>query len=207
MRAILSTITMLFLFITSGFSQFDTKDPEVFQRQLAEFYMGKKSSPIKDKALRERITGLDYFPIRKKYVVESTFHRTIDGEVRTYEVSSGKPRKLQQYGYVVFQWKGKEHRLNILKEMKVYNSPYDEFVEIPFYDATNNDTTYGGGRYLWFWTDELIDGKPVTLDFNLAFNPYCAYTKGYACIIPPEENRLPFKVKAGVKKDLLLREE
>jgi uncharacterized protein (DUF1684 family) len=68
---------------------------------------------------------------------------------------------------------------------------------IPFTDLTNGKETYGGGRYL----DIIIpETDSFILDFNLAYNPYCAYNHTYSCPIPPEENFINNQVKAGEKK-------
>jgi hypothetical protein len=74
---------------------------------------------------------------------------------------------------------------------------YEKHLFIPFNDRTNGNETYGGGRFLDVYetgTDTLI------IDFNLAYNPYCAYNHKYSCPIPPEANNLELKVKAGEKK-------
>ena len=74
---------------------------------------------------------------------------------------------------------------------------YKDYLFLPFTDPTNGVTTYGGGRYL----DLMIPAtKVVQLDFNKAYNPYCAYSGNYSCPIPPEENHLEIEIKAGVKK-------
>jgi len=200
---IIFLLSVLLLLPSFIFAQWKTKDPAQFQTELNAWYKSVDTSPFKDAQSREAFRSLKYYTITDKYKITGRFHRTENGEIKTYPTSSGQPRDLQEYGYVEFEWRGEQYQLFVLEEMEKYNPEYADFVEIPFYDATNNKQTYGGGRYLGFWKDELIDGEPIILNFNLAFNPYCAYTKGYACLIPPEKNRLDFKVKAGVKKGLI----
>ncbi len=65
---------------------------------------------------------------------------------------------------------------------------------LPFRDATNQVTTYGAGRYLPI---EFNGETEIEIDFNRAFNPYCAYNDKYACPIPPEQNTLSVKIEAG----------
>ena len=72
---------------------------------------------------------------------------------------------------------------------------YKEHLFVPFRDATSGKTSYGGGRYLDINIPK--DGN-VVLNFNLAYNPYCAYTNGWYCSIPPAENTLKVEVKAGL---------
>ncbi|MFT4762129.1 MAG: hypothetical protein ACI9LN_004113, partial [Saprospiraceae bacterium] len=61
---------------------------------------------------------------------------------------------------------------------------------------TNSETTYGGGRYLDFKTTDIVDGK-MTIDFNKTYNPWCHYSDGYNCPIPPKENHLEVEIVAG----------
>jgi uncharacterized protein (DUF1684 family) len=76
---------------------------------------------------------------------------------------------------------------------------YENSLVIPFTDLTNGKETYHGGRYIDI-------NKPtentITLDFNLSYNPYCAYNNNYICPIPPKENNLPIAIPAGMKYDL-----
>lgn len=192
-----------FLFQFSVQAQWKTKDPVEFQTELNEWYKCEETSPFQIQSTRDSFQSLNYFKVNTKYQVEAIFHKIEDGEIKSYPTSSGQNRDLQEYGYVEFTWKKKTYQLVVLEEMNKHNPEYANHLDIPFYDNTNNKQSYGGGRYLGFWKDELVDGKPITLDFNLAYNPYCAYTNGYSCLIPPEKNRLDFKVKAGVKKGLV----
>ena len=73
---------------------------------------------------------------------------------------------------------------------------YENYLFIPFRDITSGDETYGGGRYLDF---RIPETDSVTIDFNLSYNPYCAYNHKYSCPIPPAENSLPVKILAGEK--------
>ncbi|MEI9956742.1 MAG: DUF1684 domain-containing protein [Ferruginibacter sp.] len=78
------------------------------------------------------------------------------------------------------------------------NDQYKDYLFIPFTDATSGDESYGSGRYIDILTTD-IKNNTVTIDFNKAYNPYCAYTTGYNCPIPPRENYLIVAVKAGEK--------
>ena len=73
---------------------------------------------------------------------------------------------------------------------------YRDYLFVPFKDLTNAHETYGGGRYLDFRMKD-IEGASCVLDFNKAYNPYCAYSEGYNCPIPPRENHLEVRVEAG----------
>jgi uncharacterized protein (DUF1684 family) len=75
---------------------------------------------------------------------------------------------------------------------------YKNYLFVPFKDMTNGKETYGGGRYLDLETTD-IQNDSVILDFNKAYNPYCAYSNGYSCPIPPKENHLAVSIEAGEK--------
>ena len=96
------------------------------------------------------------------------------------------------YAKLNFNIKGNPCSLVLLQNT---NDETDFF--LPFFDETNGEETYQGGRYL---PVEITAGKTMSLDFNMAFNPYCVYNKDYICPIPPKENLLPIPIKAGEKK-------
>jgi hypothetical protein len=75
---------------------------------------------------------------------------------------------------------------------------YAEHLFLPFNDATNGTTTYGGGRYLDLEIPKE-GSKKIRIDFNKAYNPYCAYNHTFSCPIPPSENNLPIAIPVGVK--------
>ena len=77
------------------------------------------------------------------------------------------------------------------------NPDYFDYLFLPFLDLTNGKTTYSGGRYIDL---RIPEGDTIIIDFNKAFNPYCAYSHHYSCPVVPSENYLDFEVRAGVKK-------
>ncbi len=111
--------------------------------------------------------------------------------------TANKDRDYVKYGELHFTIKGEKCKLNVYQSLKlIQDEKYKNFLFLPFTDLTSNVTSYGGGRYI----DLLIPaGKKLTLDFNQAYNPYCAYAVGYSCPIPPKENFLELKVEAGVR--------
>jgi uncharacterized protein (DUF1684 family) len=88
-------------------------------------------------------------------------------------------------------------QLTIYQNIDLMNQQgYEDYLFIPFNDLTNGMETYGGGRYLDVQQGE---GDTLTLDFNKAYNPYCAYNPKYSCPIPPDENKLDVEIRAGEK--------
>nr|MBP9795861.1 DUF1684 domain-containing protein [Chitinophagales bacterium] len=105
-----------------------------------------------------------------------------------------------QYGTISFQLHDSTFILSIYQSMKLREQDeYKDYLFVPFNDNTNNNETYGGGRYMDFRMGEIADGK-LLVDFNKAYNPYCAYSGGYACPVPPAENKLNTNIKAGEKQ-------
>lgn len=102
------------------------------------------------------------------------------------------------YGTVTFSHKGKDYKLNVYQNIELVKKPgFEKHLFIPFNDQTNGNETYGGGRFL----DVYESGEDsLIIDFNTAYNPYCAYNHKYSCPIPPESNNLNIKIKAGEKK-------
>jgi len=82
-------------------------------------------------------------------------------------------------------------------KLTVYESTEGTGIFLSFRDRTNSTETYHDGRYVEV---EVEDGKLVELDFNYAYNPYCAYNDNFRCPITPEENTLPVDIKAGEKR-------
>jgi uncharacterized protein (DUF1684 family) len=78
------------------------------------------------------------------------------------------------------------------------NPTYKNYLFVPFKDLSSGKETYGGGRYLDFETTAIKEDL-VILDFNKAYNPYCAFSSGFSCPIPPKENHLNVRVEAGEK--------
>ena len=104
-----------------------------------------------------------------------------------------------KYGELSFVLDGESQTLAIYQSLKLLTMPqYKDYLFIPFKDETNGRETYGGGRYLDIRMGAIKSGK-VSLDFNKAYNPYCAFASagGYSCPVPPRENHLKVAVKAG----------
>ncbi len=112
---------------------------------------------------------------------------------------SGKTKEHVAYAVVSFVLGGKPQQLTLYRSLNLMKLPnYRDYLFLPFKDATSGKETYGGGRYIDLRTGDIKDGK-VPLDFNRAYNPYCAYEEGYSCPIPPATNRLSMAIEAGEK--------
>ena len=167
-----------------------------FQEELNNQYGNNGRSPLLDKD-REAFKGLPFFKINNKYKVEANFEKS--SKPATIEMKTSTDRKpvYDIFGIASFQINGIDYKLNIyqingLKEEGVFESQ----LFLPFTDATNGSDTYGGGRYIDL---TIPTNKTLLIDFNKAYNPYCAYNHSYSCPIPPKENDLNIRIEAGVK--------
>jgi hypothetical protein len=106
--------------------------------------------------------------------------------------------KERVFGVLSFIINNKPFVLNVYQSEFASDSDADaDYLFLPFLDDSNGETTYGGGRYIDLY---IPNGDTLVVDFNKAYNPYCAYNDKYSCPIVPRENYLPLKVMAGVKR-------
>ncbi len=151
-----------------------------------QFFRTSADSPITDKA---GFRGLQYFGPDPAYRVVARLEPFADKTQKlVVRLSDGSEEVYDKFAHAVFSLNGEACRVLVVK----YGSTYS----ILFRDATSGKETYGGGRYLELDPTRLTDTQ-VVLDFNAAYNPYCAYNAGYACPLPPAENTLPVAVRAG----------
>lgn len=136
-------------------------------------------------------TALNYYPADLEYKINARFEKTVNPQIINLATSDGKENQYLTYGHAYFKLDGVNNRLLILEDVK------ENKLFLPFGDATSATETYGAGRYL---DVTHSGGATITLDFNLAYNPYCAYSENYSCPLPPKENLLSIPIKAGEKK-------
>jgi len=109
----------------------------------------------------------------------------------TIATSKDKPRIMLHIGALPFTFEGKEYALQVYAPKDTSEGNY---WFVPFTDATSGGETYGGGRYIDI---DDVRSDSLFLDFNYAYNPYCAYNERFDCPIPPPENALPIAIRAG----------
>lgn len=124
-----------------------------------------------------------------------------------FPTSDGKSRTFRAYGQILIPLYGQIYTLTVFEAPGLANHPlYQDLLFLPFYDDTNGDSSYGGGRYLDLSRKNFDEGN-YAVDFNFCYNPYCAYSEEYSCPVPPASNRLPFAVRAGEEKFVRIGEE
>ena len=141
--------------------------------------------------------GLQFYPLGEKYIVKAQFVRTPDEVPFLMPTTTARMPEYVKYGEVHFTIDGKDLTLDVFKSTQGYAEPgYEDYLFLPFTDLTSGDGSYGGGRYLDL---RIPEGDTLTIDFNKAYNPYCAYNHKYSCPIPPKQNDLLLRIEAGVK--------
>lgn len=132
-----------------------------------------------------------YYPIDESFRISARIEKIETRQYVTISNSDGTSQRYLRYAWLHFELKGQDQKLVVLKPM------FSPGLFLGFADGTSGETTYGGGRYLDI---EQVKGDRMILDFNLAYNPYCAYDEGFTCPLPPAENVLTVKLEAGEKK-------
>lgn len=142
---------------------------------------------------------VEWFTPQADYKVRCRFERLKDAANQEIPTFSGQQKMYRPYGKLWFHLDNKLHTLTIYEFIQnpVLAGMHDHLF-LPFKDQTNGELTYGGGRYLDLKKADL-EGGNIHLDFNHAYNPWCAYSSGYNCPIPPFENQLSIGIHAGEK--------
>jgi len=161
------------------------------RQEKDEMFKHADDSPLTEEQ-KEIFSSLNYFPVSEKYRINAEFRKNPIEQIIKMAITDGSQREYYIYGNAHFHLSGKELNLTVYKSVK---SEVD-YLFIPFYDVTSAELTYGGGRYV---EPEVIDGGTLEIDFNLAYNPYCAYNHTYRCPIPPQDNNLDVSILAGEK--------
>lgn len=160
-------------------------------RTEVDQFMRSDGSPFEPDSLP--FTGLKYFPVDPKYRIKARLEPVENKKVIVLATSDGLEQKYLEYAYASFEWDGQQNRLLILELMET--GPQRGKLFLAFSDATSGSETYGAGRYLD--VKKVPAATSVVLDFNLAYNPYCAYNDKFSCPFPPRENILQIPIKAG----------
>jgi uncharacterized protein (DUF1684 family) len=189
-------ISLLFVMIASLLKAQTYNDDILAHREkYKQDFLTEERSPLK----KDEIQYLRFYDPDENYKVKSTFVKTENAVPFDMATMNGKTKKYVEYGTLTFVLDDKLNQLRVYQSIALLENPeYKEYLFLPFTDETNGDETYIGGRYLDLKTGDIKDGL-FTLDFNKAYNPYCAFSDGYSCPKPPKENELKLKVLAGEK--------
>ncbi len=191
---------LMALFFTSIFGCTQEKRPILgdsdFQKTINAEYKDATTSPLKDKD-RKHFEGLDFFKIDSAYVVKAALKRTPNSKWFNMKTTTDRVSKERVFGVLSFELKGEKFELNIYQGKELMQEEgYEDYLFLPFLDETNGLESYGGGRYM---DVRIPEDDTMIIDFNKAYNPYCAYNDKYSCPIVPRKNYLKTRVEAGVK--------
>ena len=158
------------------------------------YFKNSEDSPLEENT-KGLFSKLKYFPLDKELIV--------DGGIRFYEAkdtismemlgsNTNEMEDFIRYGKIIFSQNQATHQLDFFKHI---DEKLDNHFFIPFSDQTNNQSSFQKGRYI----DLIFTKNSIrqTIDFNLSYNPLCAYNSNYNCPIPPQNNVLPFQIEAG----------
>ncbi len=157
-----------------------------FRKQKDDFFRSSPDSPIGDRSGFEK---LDYYDEDRSLALELDVEPGDGSKVRV-QTSDGQERVYTRDAKVLFDVEGEGVSLTL------YGTGHGHGYFLPFRDTTSGKETYGAGRYLD--VHPAKDGK-VEINFNLAYNPFCAYNDAYSCPLPPGENWLQVPIRAGEK--------
>lgn len=162
---------------------------EEFRRAKDHMFLHDPETPIPAEQ-RDKFSGLSYFPPAPDFVIDGQVEPPPEaGELRM-PTSTGDEVTYQRYGVVRFSVDGTPAQLTL------FGVEGERDLFVPFRDATSGNETYGAGRYLEVARPH---DDHIELDFNYAYNPYCAYSEAYSCPLPPLENWLKVPIRAGEK--------
>lgn len=207
MKELLMTVVVFILFIAGAQGQkvdaadYD-KNLKKYRKDYKKALLVDERSPLESK---KDLKDIAFFEPNPELIVKCLFIRSTDSKPFEMPTYAGETKPYIKYGELLFEVPGKgTQRLTVYKSLKAMKLPmYKDHLFIPFKDLTTGDSTYGGGRYLDIKESDIEQGI-VQLDFNKAYNPWCAYSDQFSCPIPPEVNHLRVAIEAG---ELAFRED
>jgi uncharacterized protein (DUF1684 family) len=168
---------------------------EANRAEKDQFFAEHPQSPIPPEE-REDFEGLAYFDPDPDYRVEASV--TVHEDPETVEMDTSSGRSIEYRREIGFAFELDGERLTL----DGYRQGDDDAIFVPFRDKTTGQQTYEGGRYMELEPDErLEDGDAVTIDFNLAYSPFCAFSETFDCPLPPESNWLDVAIEAGERAE------
>lgn len=166
-----------------------------FRQEIDSFLKYHPQSPLDDDQQQD-FEGLKYYDYNPDLILEVEVERFPDDEPTvTMQTSTGDIQSYRRWGQFKLSVDGQE------ATMVIYSDTHGHEFFMPFKDATNGNETYGAGRYMDDHRPAIrrIGDNKFQIDFNYAYNPYCAYSPLYSCPLPPRENWLRVPIRAGEK--------
>lgn len=192
-------LLIIFCFISLHFFAQDSEEAILRKRAIHAAELMDSTSGILNQSEIEDFKGLDYFEFDSSFQIKAKFTKS-KGKKFEMPTTTERTPIYRRFGYVDFHVGSDSIRLTVYQNIELKKSKkYKNYLFIPFRDATSKSVTYGGGRYLDI---QIPETDSILLDFNQAYNPYCAYSYRYSCPIPPKENTIPVEIYAGEKNPI-----
>ena len=193
---ILLLLVIIFSFSCREEKRYQDVNLTEYQRQVNNYFKDASVSPLKQKDLKN-FQGLDFFEFDSIYVVKAKIEETKESLPFKMKTTTDIPADVRKYADLFFQISDKEFELSVYENLEYEGvEGYENYLFLPFLDETNENETYGGGRYL----DLFLNGTDsIIIDFNKAYNPKCVYDENFSCPIVPRKNFLNTRIEAGVK--------
>ena len=188
-------LSAVFIFINACSNTDDLAYTQRIMQQRAAItykFLNPATTPLSQAKLAN-FKGLPYYEVNKNYLVETTFNPSGNQTIFAMPHTLNRAYEYVEAGTLSFTLNGKN--LQLMSYIRKGEMADSVQLFIPFTDLTGGKTTYGGGRYLD--VNATLSNKKVWVDFNLAYNPYCAYNVNFSCPIPPKQNHLPMAIEAG----------
>jgi uncharacterized protein (DUF1684 family) len=191
---VLAVVALAVIYTMTG-----TESPEVYLEKIEKerdrqykFIKFNIDSPL-DEEQKKNFKELDFFTIDPNYKVRAKMVSLEEKKMVELPMTDGSVEKYLKHSFAEFELNGKPQKLLLLQSVKEMDK---RNFFLAFADETSGGETYGGGRYI----NLRQDGKnSITIDFNLAYNPYCAYNPDFACPLPPKENIMEIPIPVGEK--------
>ena len=195
MRSVILWLLVVLLDVGAVYAQSYTAELAKHREKYKAEFLSDDKSPLSKNELKH----LRFYQADSTWKLSARFERLVDTVGFMMQTHSGVEKKYFFFGRLAFMHEGIQRILFVYIGEKLMHTPgFEDYLFVPFTDATNYTETFGGGRYIDLRTGDIRNGE-ITLDFNKAYNPYCAYKGGYNCPIPPAENKMPFPIRAGEK--------
>ena len=194
MSSVAALLAIVIYSVSSGPDEKEYIDTIQKERKKKDDFMKTADdSPFSE--ARDSFAGLKYFEPDRKYRVRAELQPIKEKRIFSLPTSTGEENKYLEYAWAEFEIDGKKSKLLLLEVMAM--GPTRGTLFLAFADETSARETYGAGRYLEL--KKMPGAGSIVLDFNKAYNPYCAYVDRYSCPFPPKENILTLRIPAGEK--------
>jgi uncharacterized protein (DUF1684 family) len=192
--------TALIILLTLGFLSCVQDNLTPYQQEIKAYrteylqsFLNTERGPLEQEDLRD----LRFYQADSTFAVSAEYTLLNDEPWTDFPTSAGKTKAYRKYARLEFSMGGKAEELFVFESKQLQDSDeYRDYLFLPFTDLTSGEQTYGGGRYLDLNRNDFTGGR-VVIDFNKSYNPWCAYSDGFNCPVPPRENDLEMAVTAG----------